>query len=532
MLLKDIEQEKLYLKDFVFCLKMVKQRLEFKEWDLVKTLDAINSGKYFIEDIKIKNVLVDVKKGIDQKVLRTEYEESLDNYRAQIKLTEAYIAEFSENDLNICNKDHFFLKVDEFSDYLKVLNNTLKKFKEYYGGKRIKVDFLVWYILKKNIDKGLIEKIEGDYAKSKVDRDYFLSFYEVDKDLEGDEQEFLKISSFTKQYSDKEYLAVVEEHFEPYLLLVDPYRAIREYYFDKMDSFTIDDIHHVNAALELLNVKDEVRGIMINGLLEQLSLRNKQIDTLVKQQNKKRSCNEVYAQLLKYYDLDKREITATEYITSEEVIECVELLKELKVNKGELEFFVNEVNLFNNNSRYILIGGDRVNKVTKVLVEYLQDEQELFKYYDLKEKKIVAKEYVTKEEMVNGLFILKRWHVSTEEIQVFLEQVNQFNGAILEIDPEAEFRIKKDAVYAVQRFGDLIEKLEFYSVNYGFSDELEILQLYYNDLLEMKLVTEKDCIKYFQEQKEIEKELPRLIKKIYPANIVEFELQKVFTRFI
>ena len=70
-----------------------------------------------------------------------------------------YVEEFLEDNPETWDKDVYFINIDSFSEVLNILNNALKESKEFYGGKKLKADFLIFYLIRKDIEKGLIDKI-------------------------------------------------------------------------------------------------------------------------------------------------------------------------------------------------------------------------------------------------------------------------------------------------------------------------------------------------------------------------------------
>lgn len=131
------------------------------------------------------------------------------------------------------------------------------------------------------------------------------------------------------------------------------FRILKIYYFDKIDSFNRDDIVPIIESLRKLNVTDEMCDIVTSVLIKKIIKREKTPTkktniVLTKEENTKRSFNDIQQELLKYYNFSDSYITSDKRISLDEIINCVVLLSDLGAHKEQLYTFIKAANIFNN----------------------------------------------------------------------------------------------------------------------------------------------------------------------------------------
>jgi len=250
---------------------------------------------------------------------------------------------------------------------------------------------IVFYVISENIKCGLFDSRRLD--KNDVIRKNLNSYFACIISM-GKLYEFTNYP--TKDYRD-------EAMYEKYTLqdidfsvdedglkrIIDAHLTIREHYLDKRDSYTEADILEVLKALKILNLGENVIKNIKRVLREKFVRKTNEGVTDIKGDYrlepkvqrtpmlKKGTINALWRRLEEYFDFDK--MVSFRYLTNNEIIYCVCILRKLDVTRDTIDSFIRTQEKFNESCM-----GSVMDKYVTLenKVEFYQTDVGIFRLYN------------------------------------------------------------------------------------------------------------------------------------------------------
>ena len=260
--------------------------------------------------------------------------------------------------LKVPEKDYslhgeIFIQFDILSHYLNISNLTPKE-----------ASAIILTFLRKNIAAGICESESNAFDPKEIDSYPFKTVTpeEVHQLIHEDRYRIL-MSKSEEERTPKENALIeeLEEYTKTHPTNVDIFKnihqKINEHYFSIQDSYTEDDIYIFIEQLRKLNLSEKYCQILTNYLINEINKRkNKQTISTQKYTPKKivksettslskKEINTLYRELCTYYNPDTKVITR--YLTLQEIIYCLSIMRKLNFNKESLSLFLKTVEKFN-----------------------------------------------------------------------------------------------------------------------------------------------------------------------------------------
>lgn len=239
----------------------------------------------------------------------------------------------------------------------------------------------LFYIVKRNIEVGILnENVKKKRAKLSA-RALIRSHYFTEVERPTKNSEFYR--AFSRYYkdglfeqTDKNVVRILTK--EGYKLdfssIQEAHRIIRDHYLNKPNSFNKDDIVLLCYAFGILGVSVDNQRLLEEYLTNSYEKRERRehqaemraiikstqpAEQAIKVVNVKpikandsdirllsrRVTNEIYRELANYYDFDS--CKAIRYLTVNEIVYCISLLKKLSMSKDKIDDFIFKVEKFN-----------------------------------------------------------------------------------------------------------------------------------------------------------------------------------------
>lgn len=218
---------------------------------------------------------------------------------------------------------------------------------------------IVFYCLKRNLDVGILDndsKITGVplHAKfiSKVFNPQTLlgsmmasSYYESYKTL--NEALFLEV-----EVKEDTLYDLLDSKIDNLEFKRGQYALIKEYYFNRLNSYTEDDVSIVIEALKQLGINEESLSAIRETLIARIIKRQPKKDEIYvskvkvtpqpKQLISKKERYAIEKELAEYFDFMKMEPLAERVLTTNEIAYCIGLLEKLEVSQNRINIFMHK----------------------------------------------------------------------------------------------------------------------------------------------------------------------------------------------
>lgn len=311
-----------------------------------------------------------------------------------------------------------WLKYSEETTYHRIINNRIGAYMASLKGNQLTdIEFTkaFFYVIKRNIASGIFLpnpifskldnasrstqfEIQSLLDSSNCKGNYFLPFID---------SFFTKIFVYPKLYEkeDNELFCLLTSDIKDINLFIESHHLLKNYYLDKEDSFTEEDISYILPILDNLELDEESISKIERGLHSMVYRRNskkakqekatnnpnipiKKVHFPKKEALSKREYYSIESELSTYFSFEK--MIAPRALSLKEVIYCIKLMLKLQKPEHIIDSFIREVEKRNST--------ENRNPVSLYIELY-----DKIKYYAQSES--IARKIALVEEYLSEIFI-------------------------------------------------------------------------------------------------------------------------------